>query len=98
MLTSRNNAGKIKAGQEVLLKFASYPAQEFGSVRGRIEYIKNVPTDSGYLAKVSLPDGLSTNYKKPILFQEGLMAQAEIITEKKKLSDRLFSGITNLFQ
>ena len=98
MLIPRNNAGKIKAGQEVLLKFASYPAQEFGSVRGRIEYIKNVPTDSGYLAKVSLPDGLITNYKKPILFQEGLMAQAEIITEKKKLSDRLFSGLKNLFE
>lgn len=98
MLIPRNNAGKVKAGQDVLLKFTSYPAQEYGSVKGRIEYIKNVPADSGYLAKVSLPDGLITNYKKSILFQEGLMAQAEIVTERKKLSDRFLSGFRNLFQ
>ena len=97
MLVPRSNAGKIIPGQDVLLKFSSYPAQEYGSVKGRIEYIKNVPSDSGYLAKVSLSEGLVTNYKKTIIFQEGLVAQAEIITEKKKLSDRLFSGIKNLF-
>jgi len=98
MLVPRNNAGKIKGGQDVLLKFSSYPAQQYGSVKGRIEYIKNVPSDSGYLARVSLPDGLLTNYKKAILFQEGLIAQAEIITEKKKLSDRLFSGVKNFLK
>ncbi|MDZ4808855.1 MAG: hypothetical protein SGI96_11380 [Bacteroidota bacterium] len=98
MLVPRNNAGKIKGGQDVLLKFSSYPAQQYGSVKGRIEYIKNVPADSGYLAKVSLPEGLVTNYKKSILFQEGLLAQAEIITERKKLSDRFLSGFRNLFQ
>ncbi len=98
MLIPQTNFGKVKAGQDVLLKFASYPAQEFGSVKGRIEYIKNIPSDSGYLAKVSLPDGLVTNYKKTILFTEGLMAKAEIITEKKRLSDRFMSGFRNLIK
>jgi multidrug resistance efflux pump len=98
MLIPQTNFGKVKAGQDVLLKFTSYPAQEFGSVKGRIEYIKNIPSDSGYLAKVSLPDGLITNYKKTILFTEGLMAKAEIITEKKRLSDRFMSGFRNLIK
>ena len=98
MLIPRNNAGKIKAGQDVLLKFTSYPAQQYGSVKGRIEYIKAVPADSGYLAKVALPCGLITNYRKTILFQEGLAAQAEIITEKKSLSDRFLSGFKNLIR
>ncbi|HWR34068.1 MAG TPA: HlyD family efflux transporter periplasmic adaptor subunit [Chitinophagaceae bacterium] len=98
MLIPQTNFGKVKPGQNVLLKFPSYPAQEFGSVKGRIEYIKNMPSDSGYLAKVSLPEGLMTNYKKIILFTEGLMAQAEIITEKKRLSDRFMSGFKNLIK
>ena len=96
MLVPRNDAGKVKPGQQVQLKFASYPSQEFGSVNGKIEYIKTVPADSGYLAKVLLPDGLVTNYKKPIQFQEGLLAQAEIITDKKFLSGKLFNGLKNL--
>ncbi len=54
-------------------------------------------SDSGYLAKVSLPDGLITNYKKPILFQQGLMAQAEIIT-KKNLATGFLSGAKNLLK
>lgn len=98
MLIPQTNFGKVKPEQEVLLKFPSYPAQEFGSVKGKIEYIKNIPSDSGYLAKVSLPEGLVTNYKKTILFTEGLMAQAEIITEKKRLSDRFMSGFKNLIK
>ncbi len=93
MLVPQTNFGKVKAGQSVLLKFPSYPSQEFGSIKGRIEFVKSIPSDSGYLAKVSLPDGLITNYKKNILFVEGLSAQAEIITEKKRLSERLFGRI-----
>lgn len=98
MLVSQTNFGKVKPGQEVLLKFSSYPAQEFGHVKGKIGYIKNVPSDSGYLAKVLLPEGLLTNYRKTILFAEGLRAQAEIITEKRRLSDRFMSGFTNLIK
>jgi multidrug resistance efflux pump len=98
MQIPQTNFGKVKPGQEVLLKFTSYPAQEFGSVKGKIEYIKNIPSDSGYLAKVSLPEGLLTNYKKNILFTEGLLAHAEIITEKKRLSDRFISGFSNLIK
>ena len=98
MTIPQTNFGKVKPGQDVLLKFASYPAQEFGSVKGRIEYIKNIPSDSGYLAKVSLPEVLTTNYKKTIFFTEGLTAKAEIITEKKRLSDRFMSGFRNLIK
>ncbi|HEV7782641.1 MAG TPA: hypothetical protein VGO58_15310 [Chitinophagaceae bacterium] len=98
MLIPQTNFGKVKQGQEVLLKFPSYPAREFGSVKGRIDYIKSIPSDSGYLAKVTLPEGLITNYKKKILFTEGLTAQAEIITDKRRLSDRFFTGFKSLIK
>lgn len=87
------NFGKIKDGQPVLLKFAAYPYQEFGAVRGMITAINTIPTDSGYLAKIELPEGLVTNYKKNVRYRTGLSVQAEIITENKRLLQRLFENI-----
>lgn len=89
----QQNFGKIKQGQKVLLKLPSYPYQEFGAVTGKLDFIANIPTDSGYLAKVLLPNGLQTNYKRLVLYHEGLLAQAEIITEDLKLSDRLLNQL-----
>ena len=52
------NFGKLKPGQKVLLKFQAYPFQQYGSVAGKIDHISASPSDSGYLAKVILPEGL----------------------------------------
>lgn len=98
MLIPQSNFGKVKPGQNVLLKFSSHPSQEFGSVKGRIDYIKYMPSDSGYLSRVSLPDGLVTNYKKSISFTEGMSAEAEIITEERRLSSRLIGEMRNLLK
>ncbi len=89
----QNNFGKVKTGQEVLLKFAAYPFQEYGSIKGKIDFISNITTDSGYLAKVILPDGLFTSYKKQIQFREGLNAQGEIITQDMRLLQRFYYNI-----
>ena len=91
-LIPQYNFGKVKTGQEVLLKFQAYPYQEFGSVKGRIEFISNAPSDSGYLAKVILSEGLVTNYKKRVLYRTGLSMQADIITDKRRLLERFFSS------
>ena len=93
MLIPQYNFGKVKQGQEVLLKFQAYPYEQYGSVFGKIEYISNSPTDSGYLAKVVLPNGLVTNYKKTLQRRNGLLAQADIITENMRLLERFYRGI-----
>ena len=87
------NLGKVRTGQEVLLKFPSYPFPEFGSVKGKIDFISNIPTDSGYIAKVSLPAGLKTNYNKELQFRDGLLAQGEIITKNMRLLERFYYNI-----
>lgn len=92
-LIPQYNLGKVKTGQEVLLKFQAYPYQEFGSVKGRIEFISNTPSDSGYLAKIILPEGLVTNYKRLVQYRTGLSMQADIITDKRRLLERFFSSI-----
>ncbi len=89
----QTNFGKISLGQRVLLKFPSYPFQEYGSVVGNIDFISNIPTDSGYLAKVTLPNALNTNYKKQVQFREGLQAEANIVTKDMRLLQRFYYGI-----
>ncbi len=89
----QTNFGKVKTGQEVLLKFVAYPFPEYGSVKGTIDFISNISTDSGYLAKVILPYGLNTNYKKQIQFRDGLTAQGEIITANMRLLQRFYYNI-----
>lgn len=94
----QQNFGKIKPGQRVLLKLPAYPFQEFGAITGKLDFISNIPTDSGYLAKVLLPNGLQTNYKRLVQYHEGLSAQAEIITDDLKLSDRLLNQLKSVIQ
>jgi multidrug efflux pump subunit AcrA (membrane-fusion protein) len=89
----QTNFGKVKTGQEVLLKFPSYPFQEYGSVSGKIDFINNINTDSGYLAKVILPSGLSTSYKKQVQFRDGLQAQGEIVIKDMRLLERFYYNI-----
>lgn len=85
------NFGKVKVGQEVNIKFNAYPFQEFGMVKGKIEFIAEIPIkDSIFLAKVVLPKGLTTNYHKKIVYQSKMTATADIITQKNRLIDKLF--------
>ncbi|MDR3008602.1 MAG: HlyD family secretion protein [Sphingobacterium sp.] len=88
---SQNNFGKISLGQVVIIKFDAYPWQQFGIVKGKVDFISAIPVDSGnYLARISLPNGLVSNYKKNLGFKEGLLANAEIITKDMRLPERLY--------
>jgi multidrug efflux pump subunit AcrA (membrane-fusion protein) len=93
----QNNFGKIKTGEQVLLKLNAYPYREFGIIKAKLDFISAIPTDSGFVAKVILPNGLVTNYKKQLQYKEGLTAQAEIITADEQLSDRLFNELRAVF-
>jgi multidrug resistance efflux pump len=98
MLIPQYNFGKVKIGQEVLLKFQAYPYEQYGAVIGKIEYINTTPSDSGYLAKVVLPNGLVTNYKKSLQYRNGLFAQADIITQNRRLLERFYDNLVKQIQ
>jgi multidrug efflux pump subunit AcrA (membrane-fusion protein) len=93
----QTNFGKIKTGEQVLLKLNAYPYREFGIIKAKLNFVSSIPTDSGFVAKVVLLNGLVTNYKKQLHYTEGLSAQAEIITEDLQLSDRLFNELRAVF-
>ena len=90
----QNNLGKIARGQKVLIKFPSYSWQEFGSVQGRVDYISQIATDSGYMARITLVNGLQTSHHKQIPYRQGLTAQAEIITKDVRLLERFYNNLT----
>jgi multidrug resistance efflux pump len=93
MYIPQANLGKIRIGAKVLLRFQAYPNQEYGSVEGLIDFMSKIPSDSGYLAKVSLPQGLNTNYNKQIQFLDGLTAHALIITKDRTLLQHFYSTL-----
>ncbi|HEY5462603.1 MAG TPA: HlyD family efflux transporter periplasmic adaptor subunit [Hanamia sp.] len=97
-LIPQYNSGKVKKGQKVLLKFQAYPFEQFGAVLGKIDYIKTVPADSGYLAKIILPQGLITNYKRRLQYRNGMIAEADIITQDMRLMDRLYNNAKKQYE
>jgi multidrug efflux pump subunit AcrA (membrane-fusion protein) len=90
MYIPQNNFGKVSTGQKVLLNFQAFPNQEYGSLVGKIDFISRIPSDSGYLAKVILTGGLTTNYNKNIQFRDGLTATSQIITKDMRLLQRMY--------
>jgi len=98
IIIPQTNLGKVYVGQQVLLRFPSYPSEEYGALSGRIEFISHIPTDSGYLARVVLPEGLTTIYKHQILYRDGLTANGEIITKDMRLLERIYYSIVRKSQ
>lgn len=91
------NAGKVVVGQHVLIKFAGFPYNEFGAVRGRISAIADIPfKDSVFLARVTLPTGLTTTYGKSLDFKTGMTASADILTDNSRLLEKLFYQLRKL--
>lgn len=87
----QQSAGKVRVGQVVLVKFAGFPYQEFGAVRGRVATIADIALrDSVFLAQVTLPHGLRTTYGHTLAYKAGMAASADIITADKPLLTRLF--------
>lgn len=93
MLLGQYNFGKVRKNQEVIVKFQSYPFQEFGTVKGQISYISDIPQDTAYLVKVAFPHGLVTSANKKLPFRNGMTASGEVITENLKLIEKLFYDI-----
>lgn len=99
LTVSQNGLGKIKTGQKVLIRVASYPSNEFGYLKGIVNYIPAIPgVKDSFLIKVDLPEGLRTNYNKTILFRNNLLAQGEIITDDRRLLNRFAGQLSDILR
>ncbi|MGV8131388.1 MAG: HlyD family efflux transporter periplasmic adaptor subunit [Candidatus Pacearchaeota archaeon] len=87
---AQKNFGKIQKGQKVNIALNGFPRNEFGILKGVVEFIPSVPyKDTCFLLKVELIKGLHTNYNKKLHFTNSLVGTAEIITSDATLAERL---------
>jgi len=93
------NSGKIKLGQDVNIKLSSYPDNEYGVLKGKVQEISLMSNNEGmYLLDVTLPKKLITTYSKEIEFKQEMQGSAEIITEDLRLIERLFYQFKDVFR
>jgi multidrug resistance efflux pump len=91
------NFGKVKKGQEVMIRLENFPDNEFGILSGTVENMSLIPDNNGlYIIEVGLGDKLITNYNKEIDFTQEMSGTAEIITEDLRLIERFFYQLKGL--
>ena len=86
-------AGKVNVGNQVHIQFDNYPHLEYGMVKGYVSNISAISDDDFYTVEVELPDGLRSYYDYEILFSQDMQGDAEILTDKKRLLERVLNPI-----
>ncbi|MEA4984336.1 hypothetical protein SDC9_35409 [bioreactor metagenome] len=89
-------AGKIHSGQQVIIKITAYPYLEFGHINGITQQISPIQERESYLVEVKIGKKLVTTTKKELKLSGSLSATAEIITENRRLIERIFAPIKKL--
>lgn len=94
LLIPAQNAGKVSAGQKVLIKLDNYPYQEYGMVIGEVTNFSLSPDNEGnYTVYITFPRGTKTSYNKTLKFSQELVGNAEIITENLSIAERMFNKL-----
>jgi multidrug resistance efflux pump len=93
------NSGKIKIGQEVIIRLTNFPEREFGILKGKVTAISLTPDKEGnLLIDISLPKGLQTSYHKKIAFRQEMNGTADIITKDLRLTERILYQFRDIFK
>jgi multidrug resistance efflux pump len=91
-------SGKVLQGQKVNIRLHNYPYMEYGMLQGIVSKISLVPVEQIYVVEVELPDGLQTNYGEKLKFHQNMEGLGEIITEDKRLIERMLNPFRFLFE
>ena len=92
------NSGKVKIGQKILIKLASYPYQEYGQIESRVDAISLVPRENMYTVETQLPNPLKTSFNKTLNFDQEMQGKADIVTEDMRLIERFFYQILKILK
>jgi hypothetical protein len=102
VLLPEQGAGKVRIGQEAIVKLDNYPYAEYGSIQGIVKRISTITNQQSganqlkintYLVTLEFPHGLKTNFGSQLDFHFEAKGTAEIITQKRKLIERLFDNL-----
>ncbi|MFD2286785.1 HlyD family efflux transporter periplasmic adaptor subunit [Pedobacter petrophilus] len=93
------NMGKVRLRERVLIKLHSYPFEQYGMISGKLTYISDVAyRDSVFIAKVSFEKVPRFDKNYGIVLKNGMLADAEIITEESSLLRRFFRNFIKIFK
>ena len=95
-------AGRIESGMPVIISFLNYPSQEFGTITAKVNQIALVPQkgkeSNSYQLALTMPKNLITNYQKTIPFSQEMEGTAKIITEDKRVLERIMERFLELIK
>jgi len=97
------NSGKVKPEQTVNIQLDGFPFQEYGVIKATVESISLVPTsvvpnETNYILEINLPDSLITTYDKLIPFRQEMKGTANIITEDRRVLERIFDRFNSILK
>lgn len=100
-----SGSGKVKVGQEVIVKLDEFPYIEYGFIKGQVIDIANTvsieTTAQGeyetYLVTVKFSNGVITNYGNILSFKQASKGIGEVITADKSLIQRFFGNLKYAF-
>jgi len=87
---------KIQPGQYVNLEIVGYPKEEFGLVKGEVNFKSGIIEDKRLYLNVKLPNGLETSFGKQIPFKPNMKAEAEILLKDLTLLHRLLQSFDSI--
>lgn len=94
-----NGSGKVIPGQRVNISVTGYPYMEFGFLTGKVVSVSLLADDESiYTVTVSLPQDLHTSYGKSLEFKGELSGMAEVMTDERSITARLFSPLKYLWE
>lgn len=92
-------SGKVIPGQRVNISVKGFPYMEFGFLTGKVVSVSLLAdTENIYTVTVRLPQDLRTSYNKTLEFKGELSGTAEVMTDERSVTERLFSPLRYLWE
>ena len=92
------NSGKVKIGQAVNIRLNGFPFLEYGILKSEVVQIALLPQEEHYILELAMPDTLITTYNKVIPFTQEMQGAADIITEDRRILQRIFDRVWSLLK
>ena len=92
-------SGKVMPGQRVNISVTGYPYMEFGFLTGKVVSVSLLADEENtYTVTVNLPQDLRTSYGRTLEFKGELTGTAEVMTDERSVTERLFSPLRYLWE
>ncbi|WP_124916896.1 biotin/lipoyl-binding protein [Alteromonas flava] len=97
-IISHDSLGRLEPGQLVNIELHTYPATQFGVLKGRLKNISHVSSDMGHFVSIELPSQLTTSHGKKIPTAPELKGNAFVVTKKTSVLNKIFRNLRYKFE